>query len=276
MREKLAEIVDPPQTNYSHNSHSSMSSDLVQSVLRAFAILQAVSEHPDGLGVSDIAQRTALSTSTVSRLITTLESVNALSRLDGRSQLVLGDGLIELVSRAPWTERIIAQTRPHLRQLAAETRESVGLTRLDKGDCHVFFQISSDHHVRIRDWTGYRFPLHVTSSGKLWMTGWSNEQMQRYFEALSEKIATRTVIDVEEMIREIEAVKESGVAWTIDELEDGLLSVAVQIEKIEAEQPIAIYLSAPTFRFTKKKEREHLARQMLAAAEAISNEVGGE
>lgn len=247
-----------------------MSSDLVQSVQRAFAILQTVSDHADGIGVSNIAQQTGLHTSTVSRLITTLESVNALSRLDGGSQLVLGAGLIDLVSRAPWTEQIIVKTRPYLRQLAADTRESVGLTHLADGLCHVFFQIESQHHVRIRDWTGHRFPLHVTSSGKLWMAAWPKEKIRIYFKQQLESPASKTVTDFENFEAELKQVRKEGVAWTVDELEDGLISIAVPILSKNDDESGAIYLSAPAYRFTKNTDRAKLANKMLETAANIA------
>lgn len=249
-----------------------MSSDLVQSVQRAFSILKTVSEHQDGVGVSIIAQETGLHTSTVSRLITTLESVNALSRLDGGSQLILGEGLIDLVSRSPWTERMIVLARPYLRELADKTRESVGLTRLDSKDglCHVFFQIESSHHIRIRDWTGHRFQLHTTSSGKLWMGDWEKARLARYFESTIEQTAAKTVTALDQMQSEIKQVRETGIGWTVDELEDGLLSIAVKIPSLDPKEPAAIYLSAPTFRFTETSDREELAQQMLATAQKIT------
>ncbi len=247
-----------------------MSNDLVQSVQRAFTILQTVSDHTDGIGVSQIAQQTGLHTSTVSRLITTLESVDALSRLDGGSQLVLGEGLIDLVSRAPWTERIIAKTRPVLRELAAETRESVGLTHLENGLCRVFYQIDSTHHVRIQNWTGYRFPLHVTSSGKLWMASWPEADVRAYFEKQVERPASKTVFDYATFSSEFEQIRQDGVAWTIDELEDGLLSIAVAIPQTDPNEIGAIYLSAPVYRFTKKADRDKLAKQMVTAVSKLA------
>ena len=233
-----------------------------------------VGDHNNGMGVSAIAAKTGLHTSTVSRLITTLESVNALSRVDGGSQLILGEGLIDLVSRAPWTERMIAHTRPFLRQLADQTRESVGLTRLDEqGQCHVFFQIESQHHVRIRDWTGHRFPLHVTSSGKLWMADWDIKQLEAYFASPIKQAASQSVTTLMEMDAEFGRVRKDGVAWTIDELEDGLLSIAAPIKSLEKGQLAAIYLSAPVYRFMKTAVRQKLAQQMRETAEKINKAI---
>ena len=250
-----------------------MATEIVKSVERAFSILRAVSNSEQGMGVSMIADKTKLHTSTVSRLITTLEHVGALSRVDGSSRLILGEGLIDLVSRAPWTERMVALTRPYLRAVADATRESVGLTQLENGACHVFFQIESQHHVRIRDWTGHRFPLHVTSSGKLWMADWSDEALDAYFANSAEALASKTIISAAAMRPELIKIRRTRVAWTIDELEDGLLSIAVPIKSLEDGRTAAIYLSTPTYRFVNSAERKKLAQQMLQTAEAINHAV---
>ena len=250
-----------------------MAAEIVKSVERAFSILSAVSNSEQGMGVSMIADKTKLHTSTVSRLITTLEHVGALSRVDGSSRLILGEGLIDLVSRTPWTERMVALTRPYLREVATATRESVGLTQLDNGECHVFFQIESQHHVRIRDWTGHRFPLHVTSSGKLWMADWSDAELEAYFANSAENPASKTIIDATAMRSELNTIRKTNVAWTIDELEDGLISIAVPIKSVEADRVAAIYLSTPSYRFVNSAERKKLAQQMLAAAAAINHAI---
>lgn len=241
---------------------------------RAFAILQVVSEDSSGVGVSTIAEKTGLHVSTTSRLVTTLETVNALARVDGSSQLVLGEGLIELVNRAPWTERMISQTRPFLRQLADETRESVGLTQLLGDECHVFFQIDSPRHVRIRDWTGHRFPLHVTSSGKLWMADWPTSRLEDYFATTRRQVTAQTVHTLGAMQTEFEKIRAEGVAWTTDELEDGLTSIAAPIHQAEANQLSAIYLSTPSFRFAKSSDKRRLALLMLETAEQINDAIG--
>ena len=46
----------------------------VQSIERAFHILRAVAEAPEGIGITELAQRTDLHKSTVSRLVAALEA----------------------------------------------------------------------------------------------------------------------------------------------------------------------------------------------------------
>ena len=70
---------------------------MVQSLERAFAILDEVAQRP--AGVTAIAGRVRLPKSTVARLLATLEDVDAVERFDG-SQWRIGPGVEALTAAA--------------------------------------------------------------------------------------------------------------------------------------------------------------------------------
>ncbi len=241
--------------------------DNVQSIERAFHILNVVHKRADGISVGELAKETKLHTSTTSRIVSTLEYVGALTRQD--SKLMIGEGIVKLANRAPWTEQIISLATPHLKDLANITQEAVGLTTIEGQECVVFYQIPSDHHIQIRDWTGNRFPLHVTSSGKLYLAELNENEVEAYFKEPLHAVASKTKTDTDELMSELEQIRQEKVAWTIDELEDGLTSIGATIQTREAERFVAIYLSMPSFRFNKMIDQAKLAQQMLDTAVAI-------
>ncbi|HEX9923524.1 MAG TPA: helix-turn-helix domain-containing protein, partial [Anaerolineae bacterium] len=131
---------------------------MVQSIKRAFAILQAVAEHPDGIGVTALADEVGLHKSTVSRLLSTLEGLEAVKRRPQAEGFAIGDGILALISQMPYPRQLMALVRPYLLELAEATGESVGLSVPDGDDVHYIDQVQSEHHVQVRDWTGQRFP----------------------------------------------------------------------------------------------------------------------
>jgi DNA-binding IclR family transcriptional regulator len=138
----------------------------IQAVARAFAILRTVAQYPEGIGVTDIAARTELHKSTVSRMLSTLEAVTAVTPSDSGGYQLHPDFLAQLgISNFP--QNLIALARPFMLELHTAVHEDVGLAIPD-GD-HVLYvdQVSGDQAVQVRDWTGERFPLHTTSTGKL-------------------------------------------------------------------------------------------------------------
>ena len=78
----------------------------IQSIERAFQILKAVHHRSEGIGIGALAAETGLHTSTTSRIVNTLEQLGSLDRVDGK--LFIGEEIIALANRAPWTERLIS------------------------------------------------------------------------------------------------------------------------------------------------------------------------
>ena len=234
----------------------------IQSIERAFSILKIVSDHPGGIRIGAIAEMTNLNISTVSRIVATLEDLEALRRLSPAGKVAIGPGLIGLVAGAPWTERLIAIARPHLQRLADETGEAVGLTSIDGTICHVFFQITtSQFNVQVRDWTGGTFPLHVTSTGKLYLAYMDKEEVDAILESPLPKVASGTITSKRQLQQEIREVRRQGYAWTIDELEDGLTSIAVPLHDQDGRFLAGVYVSAPSYRFIDEDDRNRLRDQ---------------
>ncbi len=250
-----------------------MKTPSIQSVTRAFDILQIVGAHPEGIGVTEIANSSQLHTSTVSRMLTTLERVNAVRRIKSNGKVTIGEGLISIVGSMSWTDHLISIARQFLRELAHETGEAIGLTSIEGGLCHIFFQIESTFNVQVRDWTGERFPIHVTSTGKLYLAELGESELNKFLGKPMQAFAPGTITDPDQMLLEIEKVAEEGVSWTVDELEKGLSSIAAPIRDHAGHFIAGLYLSAPGYRFSGVRERNRIRDLVRAVARDITAEL---
>ena len=150
---------------------------MVQSVDRAFAILDAVSARP--AGVTAIAERVRLPKSTVARLLATLEELDAVERLDGPRWRV-GPGIAALAGAASPERSLVTLARPHLAQVVQELSEDAGLALPDGYDVHYVDHVESDNPVQVRDWTGTRAPMHVVPSGLVLLAEWPRAAIDAY------------------------------------------------------------------------------------------------
>ena len=242
----------------------------IQSITRAFQILRVVHNQPPvrGVSVGTIAEQTGLHVSTVSRIVKTLEHVGAIRRLKRHGKVVIGPELLAFAHQAPWTERLISVASPDLHELVNLSKEAVGLTSIQGDECHVFFQIGSSHMIQIRDWTGEYFPLHTTSTGKLYLAQLDEDELADF---LSRPLAaSETITEPERWHKELEQVRQQGYAWTTNELEDGLISIAAPIVDQEGAFLAGVYLSAPIFRFDADLQKERLQREIMQTAAKIS------
>ncbi len=249
----------------------------VQAVERAFAILQTIATHPEGVGVTAIAKQVGLPKSTVFRILATLETLKAVERVSESNQegYRVGPKLIDLVSQTPYAQHLGTIARPYLLELAETAGEAVGLAIPDGDQVYFVDQVPSQHYVQIRDWTDSRVPLHTSASGKVFLAYWSDEALGRYLMRPLPKFTQHTITDPQELRQELTQINEQGYAWSRDEFEEGLVAFAVPIEGTNEQVIGAVGIYGPSFRFPVEGQEHHLIELAQHTSQKISSHLDG-
>ncbi len=241
-------------------------SGTVQSVERAFEILDAVATRP--AGVTAIAGRVQLPKSTVARLLGTLEELGAVERVDG-AHWQIGPGVSALAAVATPERSLAALARPHLLELVHDLGEAAGLALPDGHTVHYVDQVESDNPVQVRDWTGSRAPLHTAPSGLVLLAEWPEEAIAGYLERDLERLTPRTVTDPEELRARLALVREQGYAWGLEEFAEGINSVAAPVRDEQGHAIAAVHCHGPAYRFPARRREDRIAARVAAAAGAL-------
>jgi DNA-binding IclR family transcriptional regulator len=240
---------------------------MVQSVARAFAILDAVAERP--AGVTAVAERLDLPKSTVARLLGSLEALGAVERLDGRRWQV-GPGLRALTDGMSPARSLAALVRPELTALVRSVGEDAGLALADGNDVLYTDQVECDHPVQVRDWTGTRAPMHAVPSGLVLLAEWPEKALDGYVAGGLLALTPRTVVDPSQLRDRLEHVRRDGYAWGHEEFVVGIDSVAAPVRDARGHAVAAIHAHGPSYRFPARSEAERVAAEVVASAAAIS------
>jgi DNA-binding IclR family transcriptional regulator len=235
----------------------------VQSIERAFAVLGAVSDGP--IGVTDVADRVRLPKSTVARLLASLVREGAVEQVPGESRYRLGPLVTTLASASSPERQLIAAARPALEALAASLGEAAGLSVRDGREVRYIDQVSVEHEVQVRDWTGTRAPLHAVSSGLVFLAWAERAEAEAYAAAGLERLTARTVSDAPALVRRLDAVRHDGYAWVHDEFADGISSVAAPIV-VKGSVRAALHVHGPSYRFPPPRGSDRIGRQVSDAA----------
>ncbi len=244
----------------------------VQSVERAFAILRTVAQYPEGIGVTDIAVRTDLHKSTVSRLLSTLEEVTAVTRSHS-SGYQLHPDFLSLLGVSPFPQNLIALAQPFMWDLHVAVQEDVGLAIPD-GD-HVLYvdQVSGDQAVQVRDWTGERFPLHTTSTGKLLLAYQSAEFVARYLQRPLPAFTDKTLTHPDSIQAALTEIRTRGCDWSSGEFADDLNAMAAPIFDKENNVIAALNIYGPSFRFPPEGRWEAMTKLILQTSQRLTQKV---
>ena len=245
---------------------------MVQSVERAFAILDAVATRP--AGVTALADRLDLPKSTVARLLSSLEGLGAVERVDGRLWRV--GPAVEGFARSVEQGRSLAQiARPELERLVETIGEDAGLGLPDGYDVHYVEQVESHHPVQVRDWSGTRAPMHTVPSGLVLLADWPAEAIDAYVDHGLPARTPQTVIDPEQLRARLVDVARSGYAWGLEEYAEGIHSVAAPVRDAAGHVIAALHVHGPADRFPARGAEERATDEVVAAAAAVSSALSG-
>jgi DNA-binding IclR family transcriptional regulator len=245
---------------------------MVQSLERAFAILDEVAQRP--AGVTAIAERVRLPKSTVARLLATLEEVDAVERFDG-ARWRIGPGVAALSSAVTPERSLTTITRPLFTHLVAELGEDAGLGLPDGNEILYVDQVESDNPVQVRDWTGTRAPMHAVPSGLVLLADWPEDALAAYVRGGLTALTPRTVTDPAELRKRLAEVRKLGYAWGLQEFVEGIDSVAAPVRDARGKAVAAIHVHGPAYRFPRADEKERVSETVVAACAAASAQLAG-
>jgi IclR family acetate operon transcriptional repressor len=241
----------------------------VQSVERAFVLLEAMAEAEGIMGVSALAAETGLPLPTIHRIIRTLVSLGYVHQ-DTSRRYVLGPRLIRLGERSARMFNFLA--RPHLVHLVETLEETVNLSMLENGEVVYVAQApSKKHSMRMFTEVGKRVAPHCTAAGKAMLADVPNDRVEKILDRLGlAPVTPNTITDRDEFMACLDRVREQGYALDEGEQEIGVNCVAVTVT--DKPTRLAISVSGPESRMTP----DFVARAvpvMTAAARALASEL---
>lgn len=235
--------------------------DQVQSVVRAFAILEILSEHRASRGLDgeshalplvEIATRAGLAQPTAHRLIRTLVDLGHMKQLTSR-EYALGPGLISLGDRAKPPLAILS--KPFLERLEEVARETANLAVLD-GDLITYVgQVPSRHRMRMFTEVGRSVLPHASGVGKAILATLTNDRVKEIIHRTGlPQYTSSTITDEVRLFTDLNEIRRRGYALDDSEQEVGVKCVAVAIPHATGGSsgygPAAISISGPSARMT--------------------------
>jgi len=242
----------------------------VESVARALNILEALAMSPAGL--SDVARTVDLPKSTVARLLSTLESVDAVERDEEDNRLFrLGPMVQTLSTAAGGPAQLAGFARPYLEELTEATGEAAGVSIPDGYEVHYIDQTDAEHPVQVRDWTGDLIPMHVVPSGLAIMAHWPNQQTDRFLARPLRQLTPNTVTDPDLVRRRLGGIRKEGFVWVHEEFVEGINSVAAPVLEANGLVTGAIHVHGPAYRFPGDQDEIELGHLVADAAGRLSD-----
>lgn len=234
----------------------------VQSVSRAFALLELLTTLGGEAGVGELSEGLGLPAPTIHRLLRTLAQRGYIMQLPSR-RYSLGPGLIRLGEGA--TRRLSSWAMPALSRLGEATQETVNLAVLD-GDLAAYVaQVPSKHQMRMFTEVGRRVLPHAAGVGKALLAQLPDDEVSALVERTGLPSYTSTTLTSKNaLLAELAGIRSRGYAVDEGEQEVGVRCFAVPIPGLAL--PMAVSISGPAGRVTHASAERMVAALTDAAA----------
>jgi len=221
----------------------------VNVVERAVFLQQLVAAAEQPLALRELARRSDLAPSTVSRLARTLEGLSLVER-DVHGRYVLGAGADTLSGAASAARAPVSVLDIVLRRVVDHFDESA-TTSVDAGNEVVYLGCrGAGHDVSVPDVTGQSSPFHLLASGIVLMTAWDQDRIDEYLGRELHAATSASVTDSEKLRDRVDSARDNGFAWSIGESVADITALAVPVLDHNGEMIASIGLYGPSFRLT--------------------------
>jgi DNA-binding IclR family transcriptional regulator len=270
---KIARLVEPSPSDIDDDAEDRQRVG-VQSLGRAFAILEEVARHREGIGLADLSKRVGLHNSTTFHLAKTMVSLGYIRQERESKRYRVGRPLFALAANSLDEIEMVNVATPILEDLSRETGESSHFA-VRMGDAVVVIaRTSGPGAFQLTDRVGVVRPAHCTALGKVILASLRRDQLERFLERVELKPSTeKSITEIPALLREIEDVRQSGVAFDDGEFNLEVRCVAVPVKDFTGQIIGGLGISGPIWRLSIQTLQSR-AKVVQAAAERLSAEFG--
>jgi IclR family KDG regulon transcriptional repressor len=269
----VARLVQSTEPNIDDDAEDRQRSG-VQSLGRAFAILEEVARHREGIGLAELSKLVGLHNSTTFHLAKTMVSLGYMRQERDSKRYRVGRPLFALAASALDEIEMVNLATPVLEDLSRESGES-GHFAVRMGDSVVVIaRTSGAGAFQLTDRVGVVRPAHCTALGKIILASLRPDQLKRFLERVELKPSTKkSITESSVLLREITEIRRDAIAFDDGEFNAEVRCVAVPVYNFTGEVIGALGISGPIWRMTDQVLQSR-AKLVQTAAKRLSAEFG--
>lgn len=246
----------------------------VQSIARAFSILEEVARNREGIGLADLSKRVGLHNSTTFHLVKTMVSLGYIRQIQDSKRYRIGRPLFALAASALDEMEMVSMATPVLEKLSHDTGESAHFATRVGDAVVVLARTPGPGAFQLTERVGVVRPAYCTALGKVILAALSPEQLEHYLERVAlEPLTPSTITDKDRLRRDIEEIRRAGIGFDDGEFNSEVRCAAMPVHDFSGQVTGAIGISGPVWRLSIQGLQSR-TRNLAAAAKSLSDAFG--
>lgn len=241
----------------------------VESVARAFRVLEAFADTPEPMTLSQLAAAAGIDKSAAQRLSHTLAQLGYLEQ--GSGGLVPGRRLLERSFDYLRANPLVGRAIPVVSDLRRSVQERVDLSLFDGLTLLYLARMQSKRDTFYGYLSGRRVPTYCTAGGRAVLSRLPREEAQDILRRSDRrKMTARTIVDIKTIMAQVDAARDAGYAVTSEQLHVGEVVVAAPIMDKQGRPAGAIHVSGSLAEWAPEPFEGRVAPLVVAAATAVT------
>jgi DNA-binding IclR family transcriptional regulator len=226
----------------------------VDTIIKAAALIEALGESKQELGIKTLGEQVCLSSSTTHRLLDTLVSIGYVQRNQDTHRYKLGIGLFQIGVRVLSQYGMNPDVRTVLEELAETTGETAKLGALFNGKLVYLGIVESSNPLRFTGHVGSWAPLHCTGMGKILLSLLSKKEQEALISSLIplRKYTPKTITNKDELLKHLDEVCTLGYAIDDEEFLVGSRGIAYSVTNEQGQTTTSVSISGPSARLSRE------------------------
>ncbi len=228
---------------------------LVQSLIKALAILEILADSVEGMGVTEIGERVGMNKSTVHRILTTLVHEGYVEQDHAKGRYRLSFKLFIIARKIINNLTPTRICSPFLKKLAEQTGESARFIVPDWENARLIVvdEAHTSKNIKVRSYLGESLSLSKSAAGMTFLAHLSEDEIKSIMDDKGRKIVIEDEgYSFSKLRKDLSAVRESGFSYDQGQSgKDSICNVAAPVLDEEGKIVGVLDVFMPAFRSPK-------------------------
>lgn len=230
---------------------------LIKSVQKACNILSLFNSDSTEMGTTELSKKLNLSKSSVHKILLTLEYEGFLVQNKTNDKYSLSTKFFEIACSYLNKMNFSELVKPLMEHLVDKFNETAHFAVLDDNEIVFVEKMTGNQPIQILSKKGKRCPIYCTSSGKIILANLTEEKAKEIVDNIEfKKFTNNTITSKEELLKEIDMIKDRGYSIDDEEFEVGIKCIGLPIKNISGNLIGSLSITGPKFRMTDEKIRQ--------------------
>jgi DNA-binding IclR family transcriptional regulator len=206
------------------------SNGVVKSADRVLDVIELLARWGREMSHTEIAETLEIPKSSLTKLLKNLTARDFVEFVPTSKGYRLGEALIRLSQQSTQIRSLVACAQPVLADITQQTLESCALNQIKGDQVEVVATMTSPQrlvsHLRLGDLA----PLYAVSGGKAILAFLPDLMRSEYIKTVKMRaITANTLTTKKALLAQVETVRQSGIAYSMEEYTPGIVGVGVPV-----------------------------------------------